>query len=286
VVALESTILSHGLPWPRNLEVGQRIESIIRDAGAVPATIAILDGVPRIGLSAAELERVCDPSANLAKVASRDLGPVLAAGGNGATTVSATSVLASAAGIKVFATGGLGGVHRAAPGEANWDVSADLEILANTRILVVASGVKSILDVGATLEVLETKCVPVLGFGTDKFPLFYLPTSEFDVPWRVDTAVQAAKVAATHWNSPAGGTGVVLANPIPAESQMAAELHAELLAGGLRLLQDKKIRGKHVTPALLEYFHANSGGVSLDANEALVLSNSRLAAQVAVELAK
>ncbi|GAA3851945.1 pseudouridine-5'-phosphate glycosidase [Saccharothrix violaceirubra] len=272
VVALESTILAHGLPPGRNREVAGRIEDAVRAAGATPATIAVLDGVPRIGLTPAQLDRVCDPDAGLAKLSRRDLGVAQALGLDGATTVAATATLAHEAGIGVFATGGLGGVHRG----GSWDVSADLDVLARAPVLVVCSGVKSILDIGATLEVLETRSVPVLGWRTDRFPAFYLRESEFDVPWRVDDARTVARVV--H----ARRTGILLVNPVPAAFEMPRGLHDRLLDEGLRLTAD--VHGKDVTPRLLRHFHEHSDGASLDANEALVLGNARLAAEVAVAL--
>ncbi|SDH13862.1 pseudouridine-5'-phosphate glycosidase [Lentzea fradiae] len=275
VVALESTILSHGLPAPRNLAVAARLEEVVRKAGAVPATIAVLDGVPRIGLSSAELDRVCN-AGDLVKLSLRDLGPAYALGRSGATTVASTTALAHQAGIRVFATGGLGGVHRGA--RETWDVSADLDVVATTPVLIVCSGVKSILDMGATLEVLETRSVPVVGYRTSRFPAFYRRESEFDVPWRVENPAEAAAVFA------AGGRGMLLANPIPAAFEMEAELHDRLLAEGLRKLVDQDVRGKDVTPVLLEHFHTASEGVSLDANEELVVNNASVAADVAVEL--
>jgi pseudouridine-5'-phosphate glycosidase len=284
VVALESTLLAHGLPPGRNLEVGQRLERIVREHGAVPATIAVLDGRPVIGLSRAELERVCDPEAGLVKLSRRDLAPARALRRSGATTVAATTALAYSAGIGVFATGGLGGVHRGA--NETWDVSADLGVLADTPILVVCSGVKSVLDIGATLELLETRSIPVLGYRTDQFPAFNLRESGFPVPWRVETPGQAAAIFAAHRQSSPGGAGVVLANPVPAEFEMAADLHDRLLADGLALLAADNVTGKDVTPVLLEHFHTSSAGVSLTTNEELVASNTALAAQVAVELAR
>jgi pseudouridine-5'-phosphate glycosidase len=279
VVALESTLLAHGLPPGRNQQVGERLERTVREHGAVPATIAVLDGRPTIGLSADELKRVCDPAADLVKLSRRDLAPAAALGRSGATTVAATATLAVAAGIAVFATGGLGGVHRGA--RDTWDVSADLDVLADTPILVVCSGVKSVLDIGATLELLETRSVPVLGYRTDVFPAFYLRDSDYEVPWRVDDAAVAAAIFAA--NRPYAG-GVVLANPIPAEHELDRDLHDRLLAGGLDMLATENVSGKAVTPALLEHFHTASGGASLDANEELVVANSGLAAEVAVAL--
>jgi pseudouridine-5'-phosphate glycosidase len=275
VVALESTILSHGLPAPRNLAVAARLEKVVREAGAVPATIAVLDGVPHIGLSAAQLDHVCT-AGDLAKLSLRDLGPAYALGRSGATTVASTTALAHQAGIRVFATGGLGGVHRGA--RETWDVSADLDVVATTPVLIVCSGVKSILDMGATLEVLETRSVPVVGYRTSRFPAFYRRESEFEVPWRVENAAEAAAVFAQ------GGRGMLLANPIPAAFEMDAALHDRLLAEGLQKLVDENVRGKDVSPVLLEHFHTASAGVSLDANEELVVSNASVAAAVAVEL--
>ncbi|WP_246257055.1 pseudouridine-5'-phosphate glycosidase [Amycolatopsis anabasis] len=282
VVALESTLLSHGLPPGRNLEVAHRLERAVRDAGAVPATIAVLDGRPVIGLSPAELERVCAPGAGLDKLSLRDLGPAVGLGRSGATTVASTSALAAAAGIGVFGTGGLGGVHLGA--ETSWDVSADLGVLGKVATVVVCSGVKSVLDIAATLEVLETNSVPVLGFRTDDFPAFYLRSSGFPVPWRVDTAAQAAGVVRAHRRF--ADSGVLLANPVPVESEMDKEVHDRLLADGLELLRANDVHGSDVTPVLLEHFHTASGGLSLDANEELVAANVRLAAEVAVELAR
>ena len=280
VVALESTILSHGLPPGRNLDVARRLEHVVRDGGAVPATIAVLDGRVVVGLSPAELERVCAADAGLDKLSLRDVGPAVGLGRSGATTVASTSALAAAAGIGVFATGGLGGVHVGAA--QTWDISADLGVLAKVPTLVVCSGVKSVLDIAATLEVLETNSVPVLGYRTDDFPAFYLRSSGHQVGWRIDTAGQAAAVVAAHRRH--ASSGVLLANPIPEESEMDKELHDRLLAEGLALVAERGVHGADVTPVLLEHFHTASGGVSIDANAALVLSNAKLAAEVAVAL--
>jgi pseudouridylate synthase len=280
VVALESTILSHGLPPGRNLDVARRLERVVRDGGAVPATIAVLDGRVVVGLSPAELERVCAPDAGLDKLSLRDLGPAVGLGRSGATTVASTSALAAAAGIGMFATGGLGGVHVGAA--QTWDVSADLGVLAKVPTVVVCSGVKSVLDIPATLEVLETNSVPVLGYRTGDFPAFYLRSSGHGVGWRVDDPKQAAAVVAAHRKY--ASSGVLLANPIPEESEMDRELHDRLLAEGLALVAERGVHGADVTPVLLEHFHTASGGVSIDANEALVLSNAKLATDVAVAL--
>jgi pseudouridine-5'-phosphate glycosidase len=281
VVALESTILSHGLPPGRNLDVARRLERVVRDGGAVPATIAVLDGRVVVGLSPAELERVCAPDAGLDKLSLRDLGPAVGLGRSGATTVASTSALAAAAGIGMFATGGLGGVHVGAA--QSWDVSADLGVLAKVPTVVVCSGVKSVLDIPATLEVLETNSVPVLGYRTDDFPAFYLRSSGHAVGWRVDDPKQAAAVVAAH--RAYADSGVLLANPIPEASEMDKELHDRLLAEGLALVAEQGVHGADVTPVLLEHFHTASAGVSIDANEALVLNNAKLATEVAVALA-
>ncbi|KID31243.1 putative enzyme involved in pigment biosynthesis [Prauserella sp. Am3] len=285
VVALESTILSHGLPPGRNLRVGERLEDTVRAAGAVPATIAVLDGRALVGLTRPQLDRVCAADADLDKLSARDLGPALAGGTSGATTVASTSVLAHAAGIGVFATGGIGGVHLPAPGEtATWDVSADLGVLGRVPVLVVCSGMKSILDIPATLEVLETGSVPVLGYGVDEFPAFYLRSSGLPVPHRVDDPEQVAAVVAAH--RALSPSGVLLANPVPETAEMDRDLHDRLLAEGLEKVARAGTTGADVTPVLLEHFHTASNGVSLDANEELVVANAALAARVAVELAR
>ncbi len=280
VVALESTLLAHGLPAPQNRAAAEELEAAVRAHGAVPATVAVLDGVARVGLSAAELDRVCD--GELAKLSVRDLGAAIGLRRDGATTVAATAALAHATGVHLFATGGLGGVHRGA--RDTWDVSADLAALAGTGVLVVCSGVKSILDVPATLEVLETESVPVLGYRTDAFPGFYRRDSGHPAPWRVDSPGEAAAV----WRAHRGlglHSGAVLAQPVPQEAELDAVLHDRLLDEGLALLAARGITGKDVTPALLEHFHAGSDGASLRANLALVRANAELAAQVAVALA-
>ncbi|HEY0814004.1 MAG TPA: pseudouridine-5'-phosphate glycosidase [Pseudonocardia sp.] len=280
VVALESTILAHGLPAPRNRQAADELEAAVRSNGAVPATVAVLDGVPRVGLSADELDRVC--AGGLAKLSARDLGVAVGLGRDGATTVAATAALAHAAGVAVFATGGLGGVHRGA--RDSWDVSADLGALARVGVLVVCSGVKSILDAAATLEVLETASVPVLGYGTDAFPGFYRRDAGLPVPWRVDTPAQVAAVWRAH-SALGSGAGMVLAQPVPAADELAADVHDRLLAEGLALLAERGITGKDVTPALLAHFHGGSAGASLATNLALVVANAELAARVAVALA-
>ena len=284
VVALESTLLAHGLPPGRNRKVAAAVEDAVRAAGAVPATIAVLDGQIRVGLSDADLDRVCAPDSGLVKLSARDLGPAIALGRDGATTIASTSVIAHAAGIGVFGTGGLGGVHLPPPGgTTSWDVSADLEVLACTPVVVVCSGVKSVLDIAATIEVLETRSVPVLGYRTDTFPAFYRRESRFPVPWRVETPTEAAAVVVAH-HERGPGSGVLLTNPVPEEHELDRELHDRLLAEGMALVANQDVRGGDVPPVLLEHFHTASGGASLDTNEALVLSNVTLAAEVAVAL--
>jgi pseudouridine-5'-phosphate glycosidase len=282
VVALESTILAHGLPHPDNLEIAARIEDAVRNGGSVPATIALLDGVVRVGLGAAEVERVCT-APDIAKLSARDVGVAAALGRSGATTVASTAALAHLAGIRVFATGGLGGVHLGA--SESFDVSADLGVIASTPVLVVCAGVKSILDVAGTLEYLETLSVPVIGFRTTAFPGFYLADSGYEVPWRVETAHEAARVLVTRERLATDAAGVVLANPLPADREVDRTLHDRLVREGLALLDREGVHGKDVTPRLLEYFHDNSGGESLRANVELVLANARLAGEVAVDVA-
>ncbi len=280
VVAMETTLLAHGLPAPRGRELADELAAVIRSYGAVPATIAVLDGVARVGLDPSGLDRVC--GGELPKIARRDLGAAIGLAGNGATTVAATAALASAAGITVFATGGIGGVHRGA--RDSWDVSADLAVLAGTPVLVVCSGVKSILDVGATVESLETLGVPVVGFRTDAFPGFYRRDSGHPVAVRVDSPAEAVAVWRAHravTRAVGPPTGLLLTQPVPAEAELDPALHDRLLAEALALVADRGVTGKDVTPALLEHFHTASGGRSLDANIALVLANADLAARVA-----
>ncbi|WP_420123822.1 pseudouridine-5'-phosphate glycosidase [Nakamurella sp.] len=283
VVALESTILAHGLPRGENRVAADRIEDAVRAGGAVPATVAVLDGTVRIGLGPAELDRLCDRD-GIAKLSVRDLGAALALGVDGATTVASTSALAHRAGIAVFATGGLGGVHREA-GDT-FDVSADLRVLGRTPIVVVCAGVKSILDVGGTLEYLETLSVPVLGYRTDRFPGFYLSDSGFGVPWRIDDAAQAAAIQVRRRQLGLDDAAVVVANPLPPDRQLDPGLHDRTLEQGLAMLAAESVTGKDVTPRLLEFFHQATGGASLRVNLDLVLSNAALAAAIAVALAQ
>jgi pseudouridylate synthase len=282
VVALESAIISHGLPRPDNLRVAREIEQAVRSGGAVPATIAIVGGEPRIGLDDAALRRIAESDA-VVKAGVRDAAVLAAGGGDGSTTVASTAHLAAAAGITVFATGGLGGVHRGA--RESWDESADLTTLARTGVLVVCAGVKSILDVAATLERLETLGVGVIGYRTDQFPGFYLADSGHSVCWRVDTPSQVADVLRARRRVGTDGYGLVLANPIAAGDEMDRALHDRVLTAGLAAADTQGVRGKDVTPFLLDFFHRETHGASLAANVALVLSNARLAAEVAAAYA-
>jgi pseudouridylate synthase len=279
VVALESTIISHGLPRPDNLRIAREIEEAVRSGGAVPATIAIIGGEPHVGLDDGALRRIAEGTA-VVKVSVRDIAVLAARAGDAGTTVAATAHLAASAGITVFATGGLGGVHRGA--RDSWDESADLTTLSHTGVLVVCAGVKSILDVAATLERLETLNVGVIGYRTDRFPGFYLADSGHPVDWRVDTPAQAADVLRARRRLGTDGFGLVLANPIAPADEMDRGLHDRVLAAGLAAAETTGVRGKDVTPFLLDFFHHETQGASIAANIALVLSNARLAAEVAV----
>jgi pseudouridine-5'-phosphate glycosidase len=282
VVALESTIISHGLPRPDNARLAREFEQAVRDGGAVPATIAVIDGAAHIGLDDSALDRLANDEATV-KVSVRELATIAARGGVGATTVASTAHLAAAAGITVFATGGLGGVHRGA--QETFDESADLTTLAHTGVLVVCAGVKSILDVGATLERLETLGVGVLGYRTDRFPGFYLADSGFDIGWRVEGPDEVASILAARDRVGTTHLGLILANPISPDDELDLKLHDRLLHEGLAAADRDGIHGKDVTPYLLDFFHRESGGESLRANVALVRSNARLAAEVATAYA-
>ncbi|MFF2064366.1 pseudouridine-5'-phosphate glycosidase [Streptomyces sp. NPDC058200] len=278
VVALESTIIAHGLPRPRNLAVAEELEALVRSGGAVPATVAVLDGRPHVGLSKDQLERVAEDD-SVRKLGHRDLAPALAAGASGATTVSATAFLAARAGIRVFATGGLGGVHR------GWtetqDESADLRLLARTRITVVCAGVKSILDVPATLQRLETLGVGILGYGTDRFPGFYLASSGEPVDWTVRTPEEVAAVMAAQDMLGGPEAALLVAHPVPEAEQLDPALHDRVLAEALAECQERGIVGQAVTPFLLDQLMRRTGGASLEANLAAVRGNVRLAARIA-----
>jgi pseudouridine-5'-phosphate glycosidase len=278
VVALESTIIAHGLPRPRNLRVALELEAAVRQEGAVPATIAVLDGRPCVGLGEEQLERVANEE-GIRKLGHRDLPLALARGASGATTVSATALLAALAGVRVFATGGLGGVHR--QWTVTQDESADLGLLARTRITVVCAGVKSILDVPATLQRLETLGVAVAGYGTDRFPGFYLSDSGHPVDWTLDTPRQVADVMRAQDALGGPGSALIVANPVPEEEQLDPGLHARVLDDALRACEAEGITGQAVTPFLLDHLVRHTGGASLDANLAAVRGNVRLAARVA-----
>jgi pseudouridine-5'-phosphate glycosidase len=278
VVALESSLISHGLPRPRNLAVAGEVEAAVRRGGAVPATVAVLGGEVRVGLDGAALEAVAGRE-DVVKCGVRDLAPAAARGAFGATTVAATAHLAALAGIRVFATGGLGGVHRNA--RETWDESADLETLGRTGIAVVCAGVKSILDVGATLERLETLGVTVLCYRTDRFPGFYLSDSGHPAPWRVDSPEEVAAALAARGELGTEGRAMVVANPLPAGEQLDPVLHDRVLAAGLAAAERDGVSGKEVTPFLLEFLHRETGGASLEANVRLVIRNAELAARIA-----
>ena len=279
VVALESTIISHGLPRPDNLDVARRIEAVVREQGAVPATIAVVAGEVRVGLDDSALAVVAGAD-DVVKVSVRDVATIAARGGNGATTVASTAHLAALVRIDVFATGGLGGVHREA--RTTWDESADLQTLSNTAITVVCAGVKSILDVPATLERLETLNVGLVGFGTDRFPGFYLTDSGYGLDWRVDTPEEVAELMAARAALGTDRHGLIVANPLPIAEQVDPALHDEVLASGLAAATAAGVRGKDVTPFLLAHFHEATGGDSLRANIAIILRNAELAARIAV----
>jgi len=276
VVALESTIISHGLPRPRNHEAAIEFEEILRSQGVTPATIAVLDGIPRIGLDAEGVRRIAEE--DLAKASVRDLPIIAAAGLSAATTVAATSHLAALAGVRVFATGGLGGVHRGA--STTFDESADLSTLAVTNITVVSAGVKSVLDIAATLERLETLSVPVIGYGTSIFPSFWLRESEFTLDWSVEGAAQVAAVMKSQ-DELGHGQGIVVANPVPADQAWEKEEHDRILTEALRQADEAGVSGKAVTPFLLLKIVELSGGRSLEVNLDLARNNVRVAGQIA-----
>ena len=282
VVALESTIISHGLPRPDNARLAREFEQAVRDGGAVPATVAVIGGEARIGLDEAALDRLANDE-DAVKVSVRELATVAAGGGVGSTTVASTAHLAARAGITVFATGGLGGVHRGA--QDTFDESADLTTLSRTGVLVVCAGVKSILDVGATLERLETLGVGVLGYRTHRFPGFYLADSGHEVGWRVESPEEVAAILAARDGVGTPDLGLVLANPIAPDDELDRDLHDRLLETGLAAAAREGVHGKDVTPYLLDWFHRESRGESLRANVALVRANARLAAEVATSYA-
>jgi pseudouridine-5'-phosphate glycosidase len=282
VVALESTIIAHGLPRPRNVAVAHELEEIVRAQGAVPATVAVLDGRPTVGLSTAQVRHIAT-SDGVRKLGHRDLGPAVALGATGATTVSATAFLAAKAGIRVFATGGLGGVHR--EWTRSQDESADLRLLATTAITVVCAGVKSILDVPATLQRLETLGVTVVGYGTADFPGFYLTSSGEPVDWTVRTPEDVASVMAARDALGGPEAALIVANPVPEDEQLDPGLHDRVLAGALAECRRRAVTGQGVTPFLLAHLMRETGGASLEANLAAVRGNVRLAARIAAAAA-
>ncbi len=281
VVALESTIVTHGMPYPRNLETALGVQDVVRRHGAVPATVALVDGVPRVGLPDADLEALA-AGQGVAKASRRDLGALAAAGRSAGTTVAATMYLAHLAGIPIFATGGIGGVHRGAA--STWDVSADLDELASTPVAVVSAGAKSILDLPRTLEVLETRGVPVVGFGTDEFPAFFARTSGLPVDHRVDTPEQLAAVLLAHRRLGLRG-GVLVANPVPEDDALPADEIDAVIARAVDEADRAGVGRRELTPYLLARVVELTGGRSLAANVALVRDNARVAALTAVALA-
>ena len=280
VVALESTIITHGMPWPQNLEVAQQVEADVRAAGAVPATMAVIDGTLHVGLTATQLETLAQAQ-NVAKLSRADMAVCMAAGGTGATTVAATMIAARVAGIAVFATGGIGGVHKGA--ETSFDISADLMELAQTPVTVVAAGAKAILDIPKTLEVLETQGVPVIAYGQDDMPAFWSRSAGLAAPLRLDSA---ADIAAAHTMRARLGLpgGQLVANPIPAEAEIDRATLAPIIARATADADAHGITGKGVTPYLLQRIFELTDGRSLEANIALVRNNARLAAEIATEL--
>ncbi|MBN2247891.1 MAG: pseudouridine-5'-phosphate glycosidase [Coriobacteriia bacterium] len=282
VVALESTIISHGFPYPANVESARECERIAREEGAVPATIAVIAGQLAVGLSDVEIERL-GTTRSTPKASRRDLPMLIARGSDGATTVAGTMAVAAMAGISVFATGGIGGVHRGA--ERSMDISADLEELERTSVAVVSAGAKSVLDIGLTLEYLETRGVPVLGYRTDVLPAFYTRDSGFGVDARFDTPEEIAAVLQAKWATGLHG-GVLVTNPIPEEHALDAEMIEGIIEQALTEARESGVRGKAITPYLLARIHELTGGASEGANKALVWSNVRVASQIAKALAE
>ena len=283
VVALESTIISHGMPYPKNVEKALKVEEIIRENGAIPATIAIIGGILKAGLTKEEIEHLGKSGANVAKVSRRDMAYIVSSKKDGATTVATTMMIANMAGIKVFATGGVGGVHRGA--ETTMDISADLEELAMTDVTVVCAGAKSILDLGLTLEYLETKGVPVLGYQTNTLPAFYTRNSDFKVDYNMPTPKSIADLLKAKWDLNLKG-GVLVTNPIPEEYSMDEKLISDTIAKAVEEAEKNGIKGKDTTPFLLAKIKELTGGSSLEANIALVYNNAKLAAQIAYETVK
>lgn len=282
VVALESTIISHGMPYPKNIEMAKTVSKIIRENGAIPATIAIIDGVLKVGLTTEEIEFL-GTSKDVVKASRRDLPFIISKKLNGATTVATTMILANLAGVKVFATGGIGGVHRGA--QETFDISADLQELANTNVAVICAGAKSILDIGLTLEYLETNGVPVVGFETEEFPAFYTRKSGFGVDYKVESSLEVASALKAKWDLNLKG-GMVIGNPIPKEFEMDYDTINNAIESALEEAEEKNIAGKKVTPFLLDRVKTITDGKSLDANIELVYNNAKVAAQIAKDLSE
>lgn len=282
VVALESTIISHGMPYPKNVEMALEVEKIIRDNGAIPATIAILNGKIKVGLTKEEVEYL-GKAEGVVKTSRRDIPFIIANKLDGATTVASTMIISELAGIDVFATGGIGGVHRGA--QESFDISADLQELAHTNVAVVCAGAKSILDIGLTLEYLETQGVPVVGFGTDELPAFYTRKSGFGVDYRIDSVEVLASALKSKWDLGLNG-GVVVTNPIPAEYEMDYVTITKAIEEAVKEAEEKGIKGKESTPFLLSKVKEITGGSSLESNIQLVYNNAKLGAELAVELSK
>jgi pseudouridine-5'-phosphate glycosidase len=279
VVALESTIISHGMPYPKNVETALAVEAVVRKNGAIPATIAIMNGKCHVGLSADEIE-LFGKEKNVWKVSLRDIPYVLTKSLHGATTVAATMRIASMAGIKVFVTGGIGGVHRGA--ENSMDISADLTEMAQTSVAVVSAGVKSILDIELTLEYLETKGIPVVTFGQDEFPSFYSSKSGYSSPLRLDATAEIAKMLYTKWQLGLQGS-VLIANPVPSQFEVSKEEMEVHILQALAAADEKQVKGKQVTPFLLQYIAEHTKGESLEANISLILHNAKVGAGIAVD---
>lgn len=282
VVALESTIISHGMPYPKNIEMAKTVSKIIRENGAIPATIAIIDGVLKVGLTTEEIEFL-GTSKDIVKASRRDLPFIISKKLNGATTVATTMILANLAGVKVFATGGIGGVHRGA--QETFDISADLQELANTNVAVICAGAKSILDIGLTLEYLETNGVPVVGFETEEFPAFYTRKSGFGVDYKVESPLEVASALKAKWDLNLKG-GMVIGNPIPKEFEMDYDTINNAIESALKEAEEKNIAGKKVTPFLLDRVKTITDGKSLYANIELVYNNAKVAAQIAKDLSE
>ncbi len=282
VVALESTILSHGMPYPQNLEFGKKVEQVIRDLGATPATIALIGGKIKVGLDEEDLETMCT-SKDVGKVSRRDFAIYLATGRTGATTVASTIICAAMAGIKVFATGGIGGVHR--HGEVSMDISADLQELGNTPLAVVCAGCKQILDIGRTLEYLETMGVPIIGNATEDFPAFYCVKSGYKVDFAAENEAEIAKIIATS-NKLGFKGGMVIANPVPEKDALDFDYMESIIDGAMKEAEEKGIHGKATTPFLLAKIVEMTKGKSLETNIALALDNARVGANIAIELSK